>query len=194
MSSALLSRTLVAVLGVAIAAPALAGPDFVSEDKFQPLAASDARRIQEPGDEILFALDDFALDSIAQAQLATVVRWLDGRPDVRLVLEGHADSSGPVAYNATLATERAEAVRDQLVARGVDADRIVIAVYGENRARRFPAAHDRRVVMYAATAPLSRLISAELDRDAIEVRWTRQGTRLRETRGITPVATIASRR
>jgi hypothetical protein len=176
------------------AAPALAGPDFVADDRFGALPASDARRLQAPSDEILFALDDAALDPIAASQLAAVVRWLDGRPDDRVVIEGRADSSGSPDHNAELAARRAEAVRNALIARGVAPDRIVIAVYGENGARPRPDAHDRRAMIYATTAPLAQVISAELDHAPLEVVWTHLGTRLRETRGITPIATIARRR
>lgn len=194
MRRPLLSRLAAAAVLAVGAAPALAGPDFVSDDRFGSLAASDARHIQKPSDEILFALDDAALDPIAAAQIAAVVRWLDGRPDDRLVIEGRADSSGTPDHNADLAARRAQAVRDALIARGVAPDRIVIAVYGENGARRRPAAYDRRAVIYATTTPLPRVISTELDQAPLEVIWTHLGTRLRETRGITPVATIAGRR
>jgi hypothetical protein len=122
------------------------------------------------------------------------VRWLDGRPDDHVVIEGHADSSGSADHNLVLATRRAEAIRDHLMGRGVDSDRIVLAVYGENRARPTPEAHDRRAVVYTTKAPLAQLVSAELDHDAVDVVWTSHGTRLRETRGITPVATAAVRR
>ena len=171
------------------AAPAVAGPDFVTDDRVHPLAASDVRGVLEPTDDLLFALDDAALDATAMLQLAAVVRWLDGRPDDRVVVEGRADSSGPAGHNAELASQRADAVRNHLIGRGVDPDRIVVAVYGENGARRRPEAHDRRAVVYTTKAPIAELVSAELDNAALEVVWTHLGTRLRETRGITPLAT-----
>jgi len=175
------------------AATALAGPDFVTGDRAAPLAASDVRRIMEPADDILFALDAVDLDPIAALQLAGVARWLDGRPDDRIVVEGRADSSGSAEHNIELATQRAEIVRNHLIGAGVDPDRIVIAVYGETGARQRPEAHDRRAVVYASAAPLPQLIAAELDRDAMEVVWTHLGSRLRETRGITPVAASGAR-
>ena len=188
----LLALTTAAVLG-ASAAPALAGPDFVADDRTGALAASDARTLVQPSDEILFALDDAGLDQVAALQVAAAVRWLDGRPDDHLIVEGHADSSGTPDHNADLAIRRAEAVRHALIAGGVAPDRIVLAVYGENGARPRPDAHDRRAMVYATTAALSQAISAELDRAPLEVVWTHGGTRLRETRGITPVAMIARR-
>ncbi len=70
----------------------------------------------------------------------------------------------------------------------------MLAIYGENTARRWPDPLDRRAVMFATAAPLAQVVSAELDRDAIEMLWTRNGTRFRETRGITPIAAIEPRR
>jgi hypothetical protein len=171
------------------AAPALAGPDFVTPDRAAPLAASDGRSVQEPTEDIVFPLEGAEPDPTALEQIAAVVRWLDVHPGYRVVLEGHTDSSGDTSYNAALGTRRAIRVANALIDHGVASDRVVIAVYGENGARRRPDPLDRRVVMFATATPLAKLVSAELDRNALEVTWTHLGTRLTETRGITPVAT-----
>jgi hypothetical protein len=189
----LIVHAVVAVAATGLVTPALAGPDFVTADRASPLAASDARAEQQPLDDIVYALGDSALTPTAKDQLAPIVRWLGVHPSGRVVIEGHADSTGTESFNASLATRRALLVCNHLIDSGVDSDRIVIAVYGENGARRRPDSLDRRVVMFASTAPLPQLVSAELDHNAIEVSWTHRGTRLRETRGITPVATIAPR-
>lgn len=189
-------RRFAASLGAALAtllaaSAASAGADFVTADRTEPLAASDGRSVLQPEDDVVFAYDSAVLSSTGKAQLVAAARWLEVHPDHRLVLEGYADSSGPATYNQDLATRRIESARSQLIAAGVAADRIVIAVYGENRARRRPDPLDRRVVMFASAAPLSKVVSAELDRDAIELAWTRNGSVYRETRGITPVAALA---
>jgi peptidoglycan-associated lipoprotein len=194
MRSALYARWLAAAAATLATAPAVAGPDFFADDRAKPLSASGVRGVEDPSDEVLFAFDDAALDSIATLQLAAVVRWLEGRPDDHVVIEGHADSSGAPDHNLDLATRRAAAIRDHLMGRGVDSDRIVLAVYGESRARPTPEAHDRRALVYTTKAPLAQVVSAELGHDAVEVVWTSHGTRLRETRGITPAATATARR
>jgi hypothetical protein len=178
-------------LAMVLAGSAFAGPDFETADRSQPLAASDGRSVQQPLDDIVFAFDSAALSPDAQAQLVAAAKWLEVHPHHRLVVEGYADSSGPAPYNEDLATRRARIARNHLIACGVPADRIVVAVYGENRARQRPDPLDRRVVMFASEAPLSQVVSAELDRDAIELSWTRTGSVYRETRGITPIATLA---
>lgn len=54
--------------------------------------------------------------------------------DAVLRIEGHADSSGPASYNMQLSQQRAEAVRDYLVAKhGLQAQRLVPIGLGESR-------------------------------------------------------------
>ncbi len=188
----------IAGLATALAAlvatvPAFADPDFVTADRTNPLAASDGRSEQQPMDDIVFAHDSAALLPTAQAQIASAAKWLAVHREYRLVVEGRADSSGPAAYNQDLAGRRTLIVRNHFIASGVAADRIVLAIYGENTARERPDPLDRRVVMFASRAPLDRVVAAELDRDALELLWTRNGTRFRETRGITPIAALVPR-
>ncbi|HET7504359.1 MAG TPA: OmpA family protein [Kofleriaceae bacterium] len=183
---AALATTLACVTG---AGPALAGPDFVTADRSQPLAASDARSVQQPLDDIVFALDSAALLPAAQVQLADAARWLSVHPGHRMVLEGYADSSGPAIYNQDLATRRVEIARNHLVACGVPSDRIVIAVFGEVLAHPRPDPLDRRVILFATEAPVAQVVAGELDREAIELSWSSHRSVYRETRGISPVAT-----
>jgi hypothetical protein len=179
---------LVALALACTTGPALAGPDFVTADRSEPLAASDGRSVQQPLDDVVFRFDSAALSPTAQVQLVAAARWLAVHPDHRIVLEGYADSVGPSPYNQDLATRRLEIAKNHLRVSGVAADRIVLAVYGENRAHPQPDPLDRRVVLFASAAPLSQVVAAELDRDAIELSWTRNGSVYRETRGITPLA------
>src|SRR5690606_869234 len=61
-------------------------------------------------------------------QLALFVR---DHPERRLLIEGHTDSRGPEEYNRALSEDRANAVRDALVDRGIDASRIQTEGLGE---------------------------------------------------------------
>ena len=174
----------------ALAGTAVAGPDFVAGDRRQPLAASDGRADLQPMDDVVFEYDSAALLPAAQVQIASAAKWLARHPDHRLVVEGRADSSGPSPYNQDLAGHRAVMVRNHLTGCGVAPDRVVLAVFGENAARPRPDPLDRRAVMFTSNAPLHQVVSAELDRNAIEMLWTRNGTRFRQTRGITPIAAL----
>src|SRR6266516_1067100 len=54
-------------------------------------------------------------------------------PEVRATVEGHTDSVGSEAYNQRLSERRANAVRDYLVAHGIDASRITTRGYGKTK-------------------------------------------------------------
>lgn len=69
-----------------------------------------------------------ALDRFAQ-----VVK--ENRPDVLITIEGFADPSGPEAYNLWLGEQRAKAVKDYLVEKGLPSDRLRVVSYGEDRRR-----------------------------------------------------------
>jgi outer membrane protein OmpA-like peptidoglycan-associated protein len=58
------------------------------------------------------------------ASLDEMARVLLARPDLRMRIEGHTDDRGIAANNTLLSVQRAEAVRDALVKRGVDAARL----------------------------------------------------------------------
>ena len=50
----------------------------------------------------------------------------------KLTIVGHADRIGPAAYNYKLSELRASAMREYLIAQGIDADRISSAGLGES--------------------------------------------------------------
>lgn len=56
---------------------------------------------------------------------------LRAHPEVRIRITGHADERYTDEYNLVLGTRRAEAAKDYLVRRGVDASRIETASLGE---------------------------------------------------------------
>lgn len=79
-----------------------------------------------------FAFDSAQLPANADAALTALVKDADSKPGQRIVLDGHADSTGDAAYNVNLSLRRALAVRERLISLGVDGDRIVVASFGED--------------------------------------------------------------
>ncbi|MBI4821638.1 MAG: OmpA family protein [Deltaproteobacteria bacterium] len=65
--------------------------------------------------------------------LLEVTRILTERPRLRVVIEGHTDEQGTDVSNLELSRERASAVRDFLVSRGVAAARLEVEAFGETR-------------------------------------------------------------
>jgi peptidoglycan-associated lipoprotein len=89
--------------------------------------------------DVHFDVDRAAIRPPDQSVLDANAAWLRANTGVRLLLEGHADERGLAAHNRALAERRAAAVRNALVARGVEASRIAIRTYGEER----PVCSDR---------------------------------------------------
>ena len=50
-----------------------------------------------------------------------------------VTIEGHCDERGTAEYNLALGERRAKATRDYLVSVGIDAGRITVISYGEER-------------------------------------------------------------
>ncbi len=70
----------------------------------------------------------------ARSKVAEVATALSrGNSSSQVVVEGHTDSVGSAQKNKELSLARASAVRDTLVSRGVDADRISVAGFGASR-------------------------------------------------------------
>ena len=68
-----------------------------------------------------------------RAAIARVVKWLNDNPDVGATIEGHADPSGSPEINMTLSQTRAEAVREAIIAAGIDGGRLEVAAFGNTR-------------------------------------------------------------
>jgi outer membrane exchange protein TraA len=65
--------------------------------------------------------------------LDEVVSVLKSRPTMRVHIEGHTDSRGTLKWNMELSKMRAEAVRNYLVNKGVEGERLTFEGYGPTR-------------------------------------------------------------
>ncbi len=81
--------------------------------------------------EAVFAPGKSALQPEALANLDRVVAFVDRDPARRVRIEGHTDDRGSTNLNQVLSQQRADAVREALVARGVDGSRITSVGVGE---------------------------------------------------------------
>jgi peptidoglycan-associated lipoprotein len=59
--------------------------------------------------------------------------WLRDNPDQLVLIEGHCDDRGTNEYNLALGERRAKSTMNYLVSQGVQASRITIISYGEER-------------------------------------------------------------
>lgn len=82
--------------------------------------------------DVLFAVGETILAQEAQSNLSDVVELLQSEPSKRVRIEGHTDSTGAEAVNLRISQQRADAVREELIALGVDADRIEAVGMGQD--------------------------------------------------------------
>ena len=123
--------------------------------------------------ELKFQFDSAALPADAPGALAKVAASARANPDVKIVLDAHADPIGASDYNVGLSIRRAESVQAQLQAIGVDDDQIVLAVYGEDGERRASFAEDRRVTIWSTRQPLANIIDYTFLASGDAVKWQR---------------------
>ena len=85
------------------------------------------------GDRVFFGYDRSDLTTQAQATIEALATWMNTYPSVTLSVEGHCDERGTREYNLALGERRANAVRDYLIALGVDPNRLTTISYGKER-------------------------------------------------------------
>jgi peptidoglycan-associated lipoprotein len=119
-------------------------------------AASSTRYVKttELGD-VHFAVDRAAILPADQRVLDANAAWLKSNAQARLLLEGFADERGTPVHNQALGERRAVAVRDALVAQGIEASRISIRSYGEQH----PLCADRTDPCWAKNRRVQFLVS-----------------------------------
>lgn len=82
---------------------------------------------------IYFDFDKYNIRPDAARTLDANAAWLRENPNTVVLIEGHCDERGTNEYNLALGERRAKATMGYLVARGVQAGRITVISYGEER-------------------------------------------------------------
>lgn len=83
---------------------------------------------------IQFEFDSAVIDTIASGpELDSLAYYMTENPNIRIEISGYTDNTGDSAHNKTLSVERAEAVKNAMIERGIEADRMEANGYGENR-------------------------------------------------------------
>lgn len=82
---------------------------------------------------IHFDYDSTTLTSDAKSKLAQNAEWIKNNAGTVVQIEGHCDSRGSNEYNLTLGERRANAVKSYLQGLGVDAGRLTVISYGEEK-------------------------------------------------------------
>ncbi|MFK7996014.1 MAG: OmpA family protein [Granulosicoccus sp.] len=92
----------------------------------QTLATIDTTRVAfQPGSTSFTPESDSAL-----AQLLSLLKQ---HPESRVRIEGHTDNTGPDTVNLRVSRDRASAVANYLMARGIPSDQLIVTGYGSTQ-------------------------------------------------------------
>ena len=81
-------------------------------------------------ENIFYQTDRYQLEKSSIGELERIFLFLAQNPKVRIEISGHTDNTGSEQYNRTLSENRAKAVAEYLIGKGIAADRIVAKGYG----------------------------------------------------------------
>lgn len=93
-----------------------------------------------PPPEPRFVLEGVTFDSgkatirdASYAQLDGVVEYMNAKKSAQIEISGHTDNAGNAKANKVLSEKRAQACRDYIVSKGIDASRVRAVGYGDER-------------------------------------------------------------
>lgn len=82
---------------------------------------------------IFFDFDKATLRPESTNELERLTKLLTDVPTLKIEISGHTDSKGADVYNKTLSNNRAKAVVDYLITKGIASDRLTSVGYGEEQ-------------------------------------------------------------
>jgi outer membrane protein OmpA-like peptidoglycan-associated protein len=94
---------------------------------------------------INFAVNSADIDPASETELDKVIPFMEANPGTSLRIEGYTDVDGDEAANQTLSQDRADSVRNYLVAAGVDESRLTAEGFGESTTFGDDKAANRRI-------------------------------------------------
>ncbi|WP_186757938.1 OmpA family protein [Echinicola salinicaeni] len=105
------------------------------ENKDEPVLLTSAEKgVSLVLEEVLFQKGTSELaDENSVVYINQLVDFLNDNPSLKVRLEGHTDNVGNVRLNKELSMDRAAAIRDVMVEKGVDFERIMLRGYGGSK-------------------------------------------------------------
>ncbi|MDX1433692.1 MAG: OmpA family protein, partial [Gammaproteobacteria bacterium] len=101
------------------------------DDKGCPIVVAVAVEEVSIVTNINFDFDSAAIRDDAKPKLDRVIALMNETPNVVVRVVGYTDSTGPEAYNSELSLRRAESVREYMISRGIQANRVQAVGRGE---------------------------------------------------------------
>ena len=127
------SGTSAGVSGTAVSAQPSTSAEASTAMTAGPTPGTQEDLVVNVGDRVFFDYDKAVIMAAAEKTLKRQAAWLKQYGGTTVTVEGHCDERGTREYNLALGERRANAVKNYLVALGVDASRIVTISYGKER-------------------------------------------------------------
>ena len=89
--------------------------------------------LNDEGSMIRFKASSSVIGDDSDECLEKIKSILDNYPSTNIVIEGHASSDGSKSFNQKLSEDRATSVKNALVGKGADSDRLETIGYGEDK-------------------------------------------------------------
>ncbi|MBO2007937.1 OmpA family protein [Hymenobacter negativus] len=84
-------------------------------------------------EDVLYDYNKYAIRPDAASRLDDLVQAMKNQPDIAIELLSHTDQRGSEHYNRNLSRQRAQAIADYMVKKGIAESRITARSYGETR-------------------------------------------------------------
>ena len=85
--------------------------------------------------DILFASNSYELNAQSKFVIDQFITFLKEYPNIKVAIQGHTDDKGDNNENLILSDNRANAVKDYIISKGISAGRITAKGYGETKAK-----------------------------------------------------------
>lgn len=82
---------------------------------------------------ILFDVNKSVVKTQAEFILYNIAKIMNENDDFNFIIEGHTDNTGVAEHNLQLSQERADAIKDYLIRKGVKSKRLEAKGYGQTR-------------------------------------------------------------
>lgn len=82
---------------------------------------------------VFFNWNEAELQPASFAELDELAEFLKSNPDLKIELGGHTDNTGDEAYNQSLSYKRAQSVKNYLIAKGINSERMIAKGYGSSK-------------------------------------------------------------
>lgn len=101
-------------------------------NKINKATAESSEEVNVP-DRVYFGFNKYNISNDSAEILNLQAEWLKSDSSIKIIVEGHCDERGTREYNLALGERRANAVKNYLVKKGVEANRIKTISYGKDK-------------------------------------------------------------